>query len=132
MNTINFAKKLGLDTAVFFLPVPFPGTELHELCKADGGMVENIQWEDYKQWMDPTNPLYINPRIGKERMVELYDYAVQSFYTSLATVLRAVTHIRSVGDFVKYFKGFRSIFGILMRSFKHRVQPRRLSHIARR
>ena len=129
LNTINFARKLKLDTAVFFLPVPFPGTGLYDICKIDGGLVENISWEDYKQWMDPRNPLYINPRIGKERMVDLYDYAVRSFYTSPATVLRAITNIRSLSDIKKYMTGFRSIYGIIKRSFRRNSKPGRLSHI---
>lgn len=132
MNTINFARSLKLDTAVFFLPVPFPGTKLQEICKADGGLVENITWEDYKQWMDPRNPLYVNPRIGKERMVELYDYAVRSFYTSPSTIFRALTHIRSFKDFKKYLTGFRSILGIITRSFKSSTKSGRLSHTAGR
>jgi len=87
-KTIAFAKELKLDTAVFFLPVPFPGTELYNLCKAEGGLVDNIKWEDYRQWMDQSEPLYINRKIGKEKMVELYNYAVRSFYTSAGTIMR--------------------------------------------
>lgn len=116
-NTIRFAKKLRLDTVVFFLPVPFPGTELYEICKKEGGLAENIKWHDYRQWMDQTNPLYINPKIGKERMVELYNYAVRSFYLSPATILRLIFHIRSPSDFKKYFIGFKSIFGLIKKSF---------------
>lgn len=116
-NTINFAKKLRLDTAVFFLPVPFPGTSLYEICKMDSGLADNIQWGDYKQWMDQTNPLYINPRIGKEKMIELYSYAVRSFYCSPGTILRSFSHIHSVADFKKYFTGFKSIAGVIKRSF---------------
>lgn len=127
LRTIEFAKKLKLDTAVFFLPVPFPGTELYDLCQTDGGLAQNITWEQYRQWMDPVNPLYVNPKIGKKRMVELYDYAVRSFYTSPATVLRALMNIRSFSDIKKYITGFRSIVGILIRSFK-KTPLARLSH----
>lgn len=116
-NTIKFAKKLKLDTVVFFLPVPFPGTELYDVCKKDGGLAENIRWEDYRQWMDQTNPLYVNPKIGKDRMVQLYNYAVRSFYLSPLTILRFLSHIRSFSDFNKYFTGFKSIYDIIRKSF---------------
>lgn len=117
-NTIRFAKKLRLDTAVFFLPVPFPGTELYEICKREGGLLDNIRWEDYRQWMEQSNPLYINPRIGREKMVNLYNYAVRSFYLSPRTILRAFSRLRSLSDFKKYITGFRSISDIIKNSFR--------------
>lgn len=116
-RTIVFAKKLKLDTAVFFLPVPFPGTELYDLCKAEGGLVDNIKWEDYRQWMDQSKPLYINHKIGREKMVELYNYALRSFYISAGTILRSVSNIRSFADLNKYFTGFKSISKIIKASF---------------
>jgi hypothetical protein len=87
------------------------------VCKKEGGLAKNIQWQDYRQWMDQSNPLYINPKIGKERMVELYNYAVRSFYLSPTTILRSFSHIRSFSDFNKYFTGFKSIFGYIRKSF---------------
>lgn len=116
-KTINFAIKNKLDTAIFFLPVPFPGTELYEICKNEKGLVDNIQWEDYRQWMDQSRPLYINPKIGKEKMVELYNYAVRSFYLSPNTLFKSFLRIRSLSDFRRYFTGFKSISGIIWRSF---------------
>jgi len=116
-KTIEFTKKAKLDTAIFFLPIPFPGTELYEVCKTDGGLKPNIKWEDYNQWIHHDDPLYINPMIGKKRMVELYSYAVRSFYLSPGTILRIISNIRTAGDFRKYFTGFKSIAGIIKRSF---------------
>ena len=116
-NTIKFTKKLKLDTVIFFLPVPFPGTELYEVCKREGGLVDGIKWEDYRQWMDHSRPLYINPKIGREKMIELYNYALRSFYLSPGTILRVFSHIRSLSDFKKYLKGFKSISGVIKKSF---------------
>ena len=120
LRTIAFAQKLKLDTAVFFLPVPFPGTELYDVCKEIGGVQDNITWEDYKQWMDPSNPLWINPLIGKERMIEIYNTAVREFYLSPKTILRAALHIRSFSDIRKYARGALSISGIVCQSLKRK------------
>lgn len=117
LNTIRFAKKQKLDTAVFFLPVPFFGTQLYEICKEEGGLVKDIQWEDFKQWMDQKNPLYINPLIGKNRMVELYNYAMKSFYLSPLFLFRSLLRIRSYNDFKKYLKGFFSLIEVFKRYF---------------
>ena len=114
-NTIYFVKEMDLDVVVFFMPVPFPGTELYEICKKEGGLVENIDWKDYKQWMDQKNPLYINPKLGKEKMLELYQYAFRSFYLSPKYVWKNLKRIKGLEDFKKYFKGFLSIKNLLGR-----------------
>lgn len=116
LNTIEFAKKLKLDTAIFFLPVPFPGTELYQVCKEVGGLKEDITWEDFKLWMDPTQPLWINPLIGKERMVEIYNLAVRDFYLSPSTLFRAARNIRNLTDVRKYATGLWSISDLLKNS----------------
>lgn len=117
-NTIHFVKKMDLDVVVFFMPVPFPGTELYEICKKEGGLVENIDWRDYKQWMDQKNPLYINPKLGKEKMLELYQYAFRSFYLSPKYIWKNLKRIKGIEDFRKYFKGFLSIKNLLGRPVK--------------
>lgn len=117
LNTIKLAKNLKLDTAVFFLPVPFYGTRLYDMCKEEGGLADDIQWEDFKQWMDQENPLYINPLIGRKRMVELYNYAMKSFYLSPAFILRSLKNVRSYSDLKRYFTGFISLTEVLKRYF---------------
>lgn len=112
-NTIDFVKKMDVDIVVFFMPVPFPGTELYDLCKADGGLAPNIQWRDYRQWMDQKNLLYVNPKLGKDKMLELYQYAFRSFYLSPGYILKSIAKIRSVHDIMKYFRGFSSIKQLL-------------------
>ena len=81
--------------------------------------------------MDQTNPLYINPQIDRERMVELYNHAVSTFYMSPATLMRALRHIRSFSDVKKYLTGFRSILGIISKAIfkKGSGGPGRMSHI---
>ena len=121
MNTIKFAKELKMDTSIFFLPVPFPGTRLHEQCTEIGGIRDNLDWEDYKEWMDPTNPLWVNPLIGKEKMIELYNYAVRTFYLSPATLMRAISNVRTPTEFVKYTKGAYSMLEVLTTSIKKKI-----------
>ena len=130
MNTIRFAKELKMDTSVFFLPVPFPGTELYKVCEEIGGLKENIDWEDYKQWIDPSDPLWVNPLVGKERMVKLFNYSIRTFYLSPGTLWRAARNIKSFTELKKYLKGFHSILEVLKGSFTRKpCQPRTLPTI---
>ncbi len=53
-NTINFAKKLGLQFAEFFVATPHPGTELYEICKEKGYLRDGFNFTDIE---------YLNPSI---------------------------------------------------------------------
>ncbi len=80
-NTIRFANRMGNHLAVFYLPVPFPKTELERLAKEDGGLRETRRYEDYNSW-DFSRPVYVNPLIGKEKMQRLLKHAFLSFYSN--------------------------------------------------
>lgn len=80
-HTIRYARKMGNHMAMFYLPVPFPKTKLYQICRETGGLREDAVWSDYNSW-DYTNPVYVNPIIGKEKMLELYKNAYLSFYSN--------------------------------------------------
>lgn len=42
-NTIGFARELGAHYALFFLPIPFPKTEIWESCLLDGGVAKRCE-----------------------------------------------------------------------------------------
>ena len=110
-TTINFAKKLATETALFFLPVPYPGSYLLEQAKQDGGLREDVTWKDYS-CVDYSNPVYVNPKIGKEKMQELLTRAFNEYYRQPAVIYRNLRAIRSLKDIVKYVKAFRALTGV--------------------
>lgn len=114
-KTIDFAKSLDLHSALFFLPMPYPNSVLWEQCRQSGGLREDAPWNDYIQ-VDYKNPVYVNPKIGKKRLLELYNSAFSEFYTSPKVWMRNLKSIHSLYD-VKRFTvaayGFaRRQFGI--------------------
>lgn len=111
LNTIKFAKKLASETALFYLPVPYPGTELMRECEQTGGIRKDARWEDYSA-VDFSNPIYINPLLGKEKMIELYNYAHRSYYTSPKVIINILKSIRSTRDIARYLKGFKAVIGL--------------------
>lgn len=48
MQTFDFAKEVGFDSAAFFIAVPYAGTELYETCKARGWLKEDTTTADFK------------------------------------------------------------------------------------
>ncbi|MCL5090687.1 MAG: B12-binding domain-containing radical SAM protein [Patescibacteria group bacterium] len=108
-TTIKFAKEIGTELVLFFLPVPYPGTELVTLCQKFGGFNEKASWSDY----DSTtfaNPVYINPLLGKEKMKKLLKEAYLSYYFSPKIILRNLMTIENFTDLKRYFRGARAIF----------------------
>lgn len=62
-ETIDFAMKLPTRLVSFHLPVPCPGTELHDQCR--GGICPDAKWSDYSS-RDFKNPVYLNHNFKKD------------------------------------------------------------------
>jgi radical SAM superfamily enzyme YgiQ (UPF0313 family) len=122
-RTIDYACRLGLDVAVFFIPVPFPGTELWDHAVADGGLKEHVAWEDYAAWLDHNRPIYTNPLLGG-RHVALYNAAFRRFYARPGYVLRQLTEVRSRQDVQRLMQGFKSVMGLIGKGLASAVSRR--------
>lgn len=106
-RTISFAKEIGTELILFFLPVPYPGAELVDICRDDGGFREKARWNDYSS-VDFDNPVYVNPLLGKEKMQQLLRYAYLSYYLSPKILWRNLRAIKSLPDLERYWRGFRA------------------------
>jgi len=112
LNTIRYAKRMGTHIAMFYLPVPFPKTQLWNICKERGILREDAKWEDFNSW-DFSNPVYINPLIGKKRMQELLNYAYFSYYKTANVILRNLQKfILMKQSLRKYMYGLKALSGL--------------------
>ena len=109
-NTLRFAKALKTESAIFFLPVPMPGGELFDLARKYGGLRETgtEDWSDYSTF-NFKNPIYINPLIGKEQMIEYYNTSFSRFFLDPFVLWRNLKTIRSARDVVRLLSGLKSI-----------------------
>lgn len=105
-NTIDYAKTLGAQTAIFFLPVPYPGSDLFESCKKDGGLRETASWSDFLT-LDFDDPVYVNPLIGVEGMRYWYKRAFIEYYSTPRVLWRNLTSIRTAEDVGRLGRGVR-------------------------
>ena len=69
-NTIDFACSLPLDYAKFFLLVPYPGTEVHDLARRGEANLRLVsdRWEDYGRNLDNALELTTVPRARMARL----------------------------------------------------------------
>lgn len=118
LNTIDYACSLGLDVAVFFNPVPYPGTTLYDHAQADGGLLKDPPgWADYRAWLDHNNPIYVNPLLG-DLQVQLYNLAFKKFYSRPSYIFSQFLKIRTLSDVKRLCQGFQSIKDLMIKGFK--------------
>lgn len=108
LKTVRLAKKLSSHVVKFFLPLPFPNTDLEAVCKADGGMRDDISYDDYDLIM-PDRPIYVNPLIGADKMKKMLKRAYLTFYTNPRVLLKNLATIRDFDMMKKYWAFARMI-----------------------
>ncbi|MFH1743218.1 MAG: radical SAM protein [bacterium] len=107
MQTIEFAKRIGARYTQFYLPIPYPGTALRELCAE--GTRKNAIWHDYSS-RDFSNAVYINPRFGPDLFRGLPDLAYREYYCNLRAVKRILLSIRSRQELKDAIGIFKKIY----------------------
>ena len=111
MNTINFAGKLAGQIAIFYMPIPFPCTELEKICREEGGIRSDVKWSDYSS-SDYSNPVYINSKIGKEGMRRIMNLCYRKYYTTPKVLLNNLLSINCLSDIKRYIRFIRIFTGI--------------------
>ncbi len=119
MNTIRFALKLAPQTALFYLPMPFPGTQLYDQCKQSGGIRSDATWLDY-MGIDFSNPVYVNPLLGKDKMIQLYHLAWRKFYFSSRIWWVNLRSLRSLAELNRYKRAGKALFSFLIKNIQRR------------
>lgn len=117
-QTIDFAKELDLDTASFFVAMPYLGTELFQQAKAKGYLQNEIQWKDFAV-LGSSNPPMVLPDLPPQRLLELQAQAIREFYLRPSYMVRKLLGLRSFGEFWNLVSGLK----ILRRVAKNTKEP---------
>lgn len=103
-ETIRFAKRLNPDYAQFSITTPYPGTDLYrEALK--GGLIKSDVWRKFAISPDAgfKVPLW-NENFSRQELLELSDMAYKRFYLSARFLLKEITGVRSIREFMKKIK----------------------------
>ncbi|MFI5345080.1 MAG: B12-binding domain-containing radical SAM protein [Elusimicrobiota bacterium] len=123
-NTIKYAIKLAAQMSLFYLPVPYPGSDLYHACKADGGLRPWDKWGDFLA-IDFDNPIYVNPLIGKERMKYWYRQAFVEYYSSPRVWMSNLKALARNGGVRRYLRGFNALRALVARNPGRGLLPSR-------
>lgn len=96
-ETINFAKKLDLDTVSFFVTMPYPGTDLYRQAVQEGLLTNDINWEDYCVVGTTSGPMQL-PGLSNDELRYWQSRALQEYYLRPKYVMRKLMKLKSVSE----------------------------------
>jgi len=107
-QTINFAKSLDLDVAVFHIATPLPGTELFQIAKERGELSQDVKWDKYLMFSAEELP-YVTKTLTEGVLREYSKKAYREFYMRPRFILGQVSRIRTKEDIQRYAKAFTTV-----------------------
>lgn len=112
MDTINFARKLDLDNATFFIVCPYPGTEIYKMAREKGIIRGKDRWEEYAP-LTKTMPILIQNNLTANELIHYQKYAFRKFYLRPKYIFRKFKKIKKISDLKLIFEGLRVLTRIL-------------------
>lgn len=106
METLEFSKKLRMDTAQYFPLIVYPGTEAWTWAKEH----DYIKAKNYDEWLTPDgmhNCVLSTPEVSNQELVDFCNYARKKFYLRPSYCFMKLGEcLTSKDDFVRTFKAF--------------------------
>ncbi len=112
-NTINFAKKMKLDGANFYMFIPFPGAEIfHHLDKK--GLILHRDYRFYHEMTDEkfSKLPYVPEGFTEKEIKSIYAKMHKEFYLNPSFIFRQITSIRRFNDIKRYWNGLLTILNL--------------------
>ena len=106
-QTIDFAKGLDLDSALFSITAPYPGTKMWQLIKQHGRILLN-DWDDF--FNTSGKMIYEYPDTATPSVVEaMYRKAIREFYFRPKYIFRQIPKLFDPGQIPVIIKGMKKI-----------------------
>ncbi len=107
-DTLRFAKKLNLTSAVFHLTTPFPGTTLFNLARNSGELREDVSYDAYMLGFSDDVP-YVPKALNAQLIKDFQQTAYGEFYLRPSFLMKRILEIRSLGDIQRYAQAFFTV-----------------------
>lgn len=105
-ETLEFSKKLRMDTVQYFPLIVYPGTEAWTWAKSN----DYIKAKSYDEWLTPDgmhNCVLSTPELSSQELVDFCNYARKQFYLRPSYIFMKLGEcLTSKDDFVRTFKAF--------------------------
>jgi radical SAM superfamily enzyme YgiQ (UPF0313 family) len=117
-KTVDFAKRMPLDTIQFSGIVVYPGTEFYEWARRNNFIIAT----DWTDWVDANHEqvtLLSYPQLPKKDIDYYVDKGLKDFYLRPAQMLRMLMAIRTWDDVVRKLYGLRGFFDYFRKNKRH-------------
>ena len=111
-QTINFACSLDLDTAAFFIAIPYPGTRMYTEAKANGYIRSDFDWSDFCSVSNHIPPMD-QPDLSSDELLRLKRKAFLKFYLRPKYIWYRLRKIKSGSDLINIFRGLKIFKNVL-------------------
>jgi len=98
-DTINFAKRLDLDTATFHITIPFPNTDYWRIIKQEG----KIFPKNYRDYIAYGNVIFKHGELEEKTLLKMQKKAYREFYFRPKIFLKAIKNLNSLKKMRIYF-----------------------------
>ncbi len=117
-DTIQFAKKLETDFALFTITTPGPGTPIYENALKEG-FFKKDHWKDYILGNIQELPrlAFITEEYDREALTNLLKRAYFQFYFRPRTILKRLQTIKSARELINNFRGAFNLFKSFFEKF---------------
>ena len=107
-DTINFAKSLPLDQALFTIATPMPNTEMYSYAVENNLMFEGVDWSQHTM----LNPIYAPLGLTGEILQKKNREGWYKFYLRPGYILSQILNLRSLDDLKRKLIGLKAILSI--------------------
>jgi anaerobic magnesium-protoporphyrin IX monomethyl ester cyclase len=104
-QTMDFAKSLDPDIALFNIATPYPGTEMYKWAD-ESGYLKTKDWAKY----DLSTAVVELPTVSSQKIEEYYHRAHKEFYGRPGYLFKRLLKIRSITDLIVSMKAAFAIF----------------------
>ena len=106
LKTLDFAIELGLETAIFTITAPLPGTQMFKDAKKKN-LITIYDWNDY----DLSKSVMKLENISQEEISKLYSYCFKKFYLRPKYILMRLKRIfTKPHEIILILEGLKAVF----------------------
>ena len=99
-ETIDFAKSLPLNSAVFTILTPLPGTKVYDFCKQKE-LLLGLGWDQFDA---RAGLAWKHPNLTEKQLIKMMKKAYRSFYLRPSIIMDRLKHIQNGKDIINHIR----------------------------